>query len=218
MQHEDYRNMFESYLSGELSRDEEKRLLAHLDECPECAKEWNDTKKMEERLVRALMASAKGFHKPPAIPVTDMLAVGAGNSQIRPRDYRRTRNTAFFSILAAGVIIALALMVYFVVTNSADKLSDNARARISDMLENPGSLEILSPEDATSTAGTSTARSYDYLHTGQKDPWGRPYKVVRAETGDILTIYSFGPNGRDESCSGDDVFLAPAEMPSPISE
>ena len=34
------------------------------------------------------------------------------------------------------------------------------------------------------------------------DPWGNPYKI---EVSPSVAVYSFGPNGRDEQGSGDDI-------------
>lgn len=52
MDHQKIKELISSYLDGELDREQEKIVFSHLESCPECRKEFEEMKKLEEVMSR----------------------------------------------------------------------------------------------------------------------------------------------------------------------
>jgi hypothetical protein len=214
-EHDKYTERIQDYLAGNLSAEEERELLEHVESCPECKAALSDAKNFEKLMIRALAASAAPFGTPRPIKAVDIaLPLTKTQSQFfRAKRSRlvRFRNVAFVSSLAAIVLLAVCLFWYSQVLNERDKaLVDIAHRDVHDLMV----LMRKAKKDVVKNASDDKQcvwwipkpprEEIPYPHIDRLDPWGQPYKVVADATG-VKQIYSFGPNGKDDNGLNDDI-------------
>jgi hypothetical protein len=214
MGHEKYTEMIESYAAGELSKDAETELIAHIGACETCRRSFDDAKKFESLMQRMLAAGA-----PAAAPKVSVSAVPAMSAEIgafsgiRESRHRVARlgNYSIIVTTAAVVLMSVGLIFYLdILTARNDALIDKAHSDIHAMMrilkDAKSDISRLPGEDKriTELLDLRPPRTdAPYVHPDKTDPWGRPYKVVTDAWN--VRIYSFGPNGIDEGGLGDDI-------------
>ncbi len=203
MEHESYMKQIEAYLAGDLSKEDERALLEHVETCAECKAALGDAKNFEAMLGRVLAASVHDLKKPDLSQITEILApsalASADRASRRPQ-YNRFRNVGFLATVAAVFMLAACLLLYTDFSRSHnDKLIQRAHSDIQTL------TQILEQTKCGSTFSFIElfSKRTDIPHL---DPWGNPYRVITDASG--TRIYSFGPNGIDENRREDDITLS----------